>query len=214
MPIDYETTPIIFYKFVCENPEIKSYYVGHTTNFNRRKIEHKSRCYNKNAKHYNLKIYEIIRENGGWDNWTMIEISSQICLNKSDACKIEQYYIEELQANMNMLNAIYNKEKWDLINKEIISKYQKKWYLEHKQHISETHKRYYIKNKEYFSKKNKDWYLKNKERLSKQNKEYYLDTKEQKLIKYNCECGGIYCISAKSRHLKTKKHLESLKITL
>ena len=35
--INYETTPIIFYKFVCENPEIKNCYVDHTTNFNRRK---------------------------------------------------------------------------------------------------------------------------------------------------------------------------------
>jgi hypothetical protein len=40
--INYETTQIIFYKFVCENPEIKSCYVGHTTNFQQRKRSHKS----------------------------------------------------------------------------------------------------------------------------------------------------------------------------
>ena len=45
--INYETTPIIFYKFVCENPEIKSCYVGQTTNFQQRKSSHKYRCNNE-----------------------------------------------------------------------------------------------------------------------------------------------------------------------
>ena len=42
--IKYQITPIIFYKFVCKNPEIKSCYVGHTTNFNNRKNQHKYCC--------------------------------------------------------------------------------------------------------------------------------------------------------------------------
>ncbi|MEY3752076.1 MAG: Yellowstone Lake virophage 6, partial [Pseudomonadota bacterium] len=131
--INYETTPIIFYKFVCENPEIKSCYVGQTINFQQRKNSHKSRCHKNTSEHYNYKIYQKIRENGGWDKWNMIEINRQICLDKSDAGKIEQQYIEELQANMNMINA--GSFNWD------------EWYLNNKERICENHKNNYKINK-------------------------------------------------------------------
>ena len=49
-------------------------YVGHTTNFNKRKCEHKSRCKNEKDKKFNLKLYQMIRKNGGWDMFKMIEI--------------------------------------------------------------------------------------------------------------------------------------------
>lgn len=115
--INYETTPIIFYKFVCENPEIKSCYVGHTTNFGERKRNHKHVCNNTFHKNHHYKIYQTIRENGGWNKWKIVEINRQICLDKSDAGKIEQQYIDELQANMNMRNATFNKKEYTLENK-------------------------------------------------------------------------------------------------
>jgi hypothetical protein len=31
----------------------------------------------KMIKRYNLKLYQIIRANGGWDNWDMIEIEKK-----------------------------------------------------------------------------------------------------------------------------------------
>jgi hypothetical protein len=120
--INYETTPIIFYKFVCEDPEIKSCYVGHTTNFMNRRRQHKY-CYNGNhCKEHNYKIYTTIRENGGWNNWTMIEIDRKICLDNSDTCKIEQKYIEELQANMNTHFAFRKQTQYNLDNIEEITK--------------------------------------------------------------------------------------------
>tara|TARA_R110002126_G_scaffold232362_2_gene376821 strand:+ start:380 stop:889 length:510 start_codon:yes stop_codon:yes gene_type:complete len=103
--INYQTTPIIFYKFVCEDPEIQSCYVGHTTNFMNRRRSHKYNCININSSDHNFKIYQIIREHGGFENWKMVEIDRQICFDKSDACKIEQKYIEALQSNMNVKNA-------------------------------------------------------------------------------------------------------------
>ena len=131
--INYETTPIIFYKFVCENPEIKSCYVGHTTNFNRRKAEHKVICNNRNnnkSAKYEFKVYQIIRENGGWDNWKMVEVNRRICLDKINACKIEQQYIENLQTDMNTINSYTNRveylKKHRLENKEHYQEYDKK----------------------------------------------------------------------------------------
>jgi hypothetical protein len=134
--INYETTPIIFYKFVCENPEIKSCYVGHTTNFQQRKGSHKFNCKTEHDKKFNLKIYKIIRENGGWDNWKMVEIGRQICLDFSDACKIEQQYIEKLQANMNSRFAIRSDKQYEIDNKIKIAERKKKYRLENKEKFS------------------------------------------------------------------------------
>jgi hypothetical protein len=52
-------------------------------------------------KHYNYKIYKTIRENGGWENWSMIEIERRSCIDYVDACKIEREWLEKLQANLN-----------------------------------------------------------------------------------------------------------------
>ena len=58
--IDYSNT--IIYKIYCIDETIKDIYVGHTTHFIQRKYQHKLLCNNlKNV----LKIYKIIRENGG-----------------------------------------------------------------------------------------------------------------------------------------------------
>lgn len=142
--INYETTPIIFYKFICENPEIKSCYVGHTTNFNRRKAEHKSCCNNNKSANYEDKKYKIMRENGGWDKWKMVEINRQLCLDKINTCKIEQQYIEELQSDMNMINSYTNNVE-----------YKKKYKLENKEQISEKNKSYRLKNLKKIADKNK-----------------------------------------------------------
>ena len=57
--IDYATTPVSFYKLVCNNPEIKSTYVGHTTNFTERKSHHKACCiYDNNKLLKNIKLYK------------------------------------------------------------------------------------------------------------------------------------------------------------
>ena len=54
-------------------------YIGSTTNFDRRKYEHKSRCYNKKGEQYNGKIYQTIRELGGWDNFEMVLVAKCPC---------------------------------------------------------------------------------------------------------------------------------------
>jgi hypothetical protein len=87
----------IFYKISCKN----FIYVGSTLDFNIRKQSHyqASLCVNKTT-----KIYEIIRKNGGWDNWKMEIIDTKLCLNKHYALIIEQHYIDELNANLNTNN--------------------------------------------------------------------------------------------------------------
>jgi hypothetical protein len=94
--IDYSET--VIYKIYCKNEAIKDLYVGHTTNFHVRKYQHKNSCNNSNI---DLKIYNKIRENGGWTNWDMVEIAKYNCNNSTEARIKEQQHYEELKATLN-----------------------------------------------------------------------------------------------------------------
>ena len=97
--IDYSNT--IVYKIVCNDLNITDLYVGHTTQFTKRKSSHKYNCNNKNSKGYHLKVYSTIRDNGGWDNWTMIEVEKYSCKDSNEAVARERYWFEKLLANLN-----------------------------------------------------------------------------------------------------------------
>ena len=72
-PIDYSKT--IIYKLVHkEDYDNVNVYVGSTTDFIKRKNQHKNSCINEKQKGYNEKKYQYIRDNGGWNEWNMIEI--------------------------------------------------------------------------------------------------------------------------------------------
>ena len=72
--IDYSNT--IIYKIYCKDSKFNEIYVGHTTNFIKRKYSHKINC--NNLKNH-FKIYDTIRQNGGWTNWSMVEIAKYNC---------------------------------------------------------------------------------------------------------------------------------------
>ena len=65
-----------------------------------RKYEHKrsSMGGGKNSVYY---VYTFINENGGWDNWDMIEVERYSGLDKQDLCKRERYHIERLESTLN-----------------------------------------------------------------------------------------------------------------
>jgi vacuolar-type H+-ATPase subunit I/STV1 len=107
--IDYVKT--IIYKIYCKTETIKECYVGHTTNFKQRKIEHKYACCNENSKSYNTKVYEFIRNNGGFDNWDFIEIEKFPCKSKAEAHMRENYWYFNLQADLNSIAPSLDLEK-------------------------------------------------------------------------------------------------------
>ena len=98
-PINYSKN--LIYKLVCKDLNITDCYVGHTTNFKQRKKSHKSSCNNQNRKQYNFNVYKFIRENGGWNNWNMIEIKKYPCNDKREAEAEERRYYEQLNSNLN-----------------------------------------------------------------------------------------------------------------
>ena len=97
--IDYSNT--IIYKIFCKTTSITDVYVGHTTNFVQRKHTHKQNCVNKNSHGYKCKLYEIIRNNGGWNNWTMEIVGFFKCEDHYAAKKKEQEVYEALNATIN-----------------------------------------------------------------------------------------------------------------
>lgn len=97
--IDYSKT--IIYKIVCKDSNVKDIYIGSTTDFTRRKSTHKS-----DYKNSDRRIYRIMKEKGGWENWTMIEIEKFPCNDSNEAKRREHYYIENLKPTMNLNNTI------------------------------------------------------------------------------------------------------------
>jgi hypothetical protein len=101
--IDYSHT--IIYKIYCKDEKIIDIYIGHTTNFVKRKYQHKILSNSGNQ----LKIYETIRKNGGWDNWDMVEIACYNCKNSIEARIREQEHYDLLKPTLNKINPINKK---------------------------------------------------------------------------------------------------------
>jgi len=132
-PTDYSKT--LIYKIVCNDLNIKDCYVGHTTNWIKRKSEHKTNCNNQNNKEYNKNKYKFIRENGGWDNWTMIEIKKYPCKDNNEACAEERRYYEELNANLNSRRPFRTEDEKKDYDKEQKQKHKIKRYEKASQKI-------------------------------------------------------------------------------
>ncbi len=122
--IDYSKT--IFYKIVCRDPEITDFYVGHTTNFVKRKYGHKTACINADNRGHNCIVYQFIRDNGGWDNWDMVMIETCECENSIDACKKERQWIEELKPTLNKNRAYRSADEKKAQCNEAVKKIHKK----------------------------------------------------------------------------------------
>jgi hypothetical protein len=105
--IDYSNT--IIYKIYCKDSNIHDVYVGHTTNFIKRKCMHKSSC---NSLNYKYKIYETIRNNGGWENWEMVELAKYNCKDNLEARIKEQQHYELLNCSLNSSPPFVDKNKY------------------------------------------------------------------------------------------------------
>ena len=174
LQIDYSKT--IIYKIVCKDLKIKELYVGSSTNFTKRKCAHKSSLNNPSCKNYNIKIYEFIRNNGGWENWDMILVENYPCNNDLEKRQRERHRYEELNSTLNTLNPYHNKEDYMTTYRE-----------EHKDEIREQRKgymdKYYENNKEDFLAQSQNYREENAEKVKEYQKQYYENTREDRLEK-------------------------------
>jgi len=179
--IIYKNT--IIYKIVCNDMSVKDFYIGSTTNFVKRKNAHKLLVNNVNNRSYNQTKYEIIRSNGGWDNWTMIEIEKYPCNDSNEARARERHWYKQLKPPLNFCKP------------HIVQEERK-----------ENMKNYFQNNKETIYIKLCEYRKSDKAKLQKG--EYQKKYRESlKGVKHNCECGSSFAITDIGRHKKTKKHL-------
>ena len=213
-----EINDYVFYKIVCLDNSVELCYVGSTANWKARNHSHKSICNNENSNDYNHKIYKTIRENGGWDNFKMVQLGTREQLTKRQAEQIEEQYRVELKANMNGKRCYITEQQKEEYNKDYNKKYKEEHKEELKEHNKEYSKNYYEENKEYYQnyyKENRDKILEYNQKWCEENNEYYQnyykenrdEINEKKKAKVKCECGCMIRSSDLSRHQKTPKHI-------
>ena len=196
LPIDYSKT--IIYRIVCKDPTIKDCYVGSTTDFKSRKSGHKTTCNTISNKDHNVKVYQFIRDNGGWNNWDMVEIEKYNAIDKLDQRKKERYWIETLDSTLNLvLPSRTHTEYYETFKEEYrengkiyyenhkdeVIEYKKKYYQEHKEDLSEYYKIYYEEHKNKIKQNSQTYRKEHKDEILKYHKMYYKENKD-KLVEY------------------------------
>lgn len=185
-PTDYSKSVIYKIEHI-DKPELV--YVGSTTDFINRKSHHKSSCNNEKDKQYNIKLYKMIRENGGFDEFKCMIICEFPCNTKTELLIEEEKYRKELQATLNSVKAYSTLDETRLNNNKIHRNYKKK----HKDETKEYNQEYYNNNQDKYQEFNKKHYELNKEFLKE---------------KIACECGSIIGRHCKREHEKTLKHCQ------
>jgi len=155
---EYTLTDYIMYKICPKNKDLNYCYIGQTTNFTNRKRQHiKNTVTESDKKHYHLKHYETIRQNGGWNDWEIVELEKFNGKTKLEARMREQELIKEHKANLNSVSAFVTEEersstkktiteKYRENNKELLKEQTKQYKEEHKEIISEQMKKYRAKH--------------------------------------------------------------------
>ena len=115
------------YKLCCKDLNIKDIYIGSTSQLLcKRKSAHKNSCNDEyNSKKYNLKVYNFIRDNGGFNNWDLILLDNVPCNNKEELHSIERTYIDNLKPTLNTQIPLRTKKEYykdNAIRKERINK--------------------------------------------------------------------------------------------
>jgi hypothetical protein len=165
----------VMYKIYPKNKELGLCYIGHTTNFVERMKRHKLQAVNENGNKSHQKHYLAIRQNGGWDEWEMVEIEKFNGKTRLEARMREQELIEECNANLNTLNAYITEEKRKAIKKAITEKYRE----ENKELIRQQEKKYKEDHKEIIAEQMKKYRSENKEKIYEKTKEYRENNKEK-----------------------------------
>ena len=87
-----DNTKSVVYRIVQNHITL---YIGSTTNFVKRKANHKSDCNNEKKKSFHFPIYKYIRANGGWDNGFQIVLIQEYPLCKN-SLELEMYELHHL----------------------------------------------------------------------------------------------------------------------
>ena len=161
----------MIYKLCCKDANITEIYIGSTINKHRRKAHHKSVCNNPNSKMYNIRLYQFIRDNGGFDNWDLVILEEYPTENKNELTWKEREWIEKLKPALNSYRPIITTEEY--------CEYHKKYYEENSEQINERTKKYREENPEKISERTKKYYENNSEQIRERTKKYREENPEK-----------------------------------
>jgi len=86
-------------------------YIGATTNILKRKRDHLRNLNDTTRPNFNIKLYKLIRDNGGWVMFKMIPLIYPECNTKDEMLKEEQIIISKYKPSMNTNKAHQTKEQ-------------------------------------------------------------------------------------------------------
>ena len=204
--VDYSKT--VIYK-IQHNENETLLYVGSTTDFTNRKSQHKCACTNQKDRRHNLKVYKMIRDNGGWDSFSMVKIEDFPCKSGRDAECREDELMRELKANMNAIRAFLTPEekvelerrcslRWREANREAEVQRVKQWQQENPERRAEIDRR---------------WREANREHAREYNRKYREENREKLAERCMCDVCDVHVLRTGFKtHLKTHKHIKNQRI--
>ena len=178
MPKASDYSKGFIYKFVCNDINVLSTYTGSSTDWVKRKSNHKTCCNVEGNDKYNLHIYQVMRANNGWDNWTMLKICDFPCDSKFELEVEERRHMELLGSDMNKAIPTRTIKEYNDSHKDE----QKKYYQINKASIDKKNRNYAINHKEEIVQYKKEYYLSNEDKNSTKRQEYRDSHKEEKKL--------------------------------
>ena len=159
-------------------------YIGSTTKdfLSKRMVEHRSAYKNWKLTESGGKCSVCgIFDQYGVDNCKIVLIESYPCNTKDELGSREAHFIRSMNC----------------VNKTIPNRDLKQYYIDNQDHIKETSMKSYLQHKDQKKEAFKKYYNAHKE-----------IQKDRASVVYACECGSDITRGARSRHIKTKKHLD------
>jgi hypothetical protein len=87
-------------------------YIGSTTDLHKRKLKHKTSCISEKNKKFHYKLYQYVRENGGFDNFrfTILRVCNDV--DKMERFKLEQSFIDVYEPTLNIRSASQTQKEY------------------------------------------------------------------------------------------------------
>lgn len=193
----------IIYIIFCKTNDTL-FYIGSTKNFYDRLVSHRNACNNKKYKNY--KLYKIINENGGFDNFVVAPLYNYPCRNQRELELQERLAYDMYKPTLNRcIPHTTKEEKVEITNRKsrilYNSRKNDKTYMKK---LSDRAIVSYHKKRENLPPKPIPIY-KTSEEMRNQKKE----NRHKNKTLFNCGCGSdimVYFEKDKRVHFDSKKH--------
>jgi mannitol-specific phosphotransferase system IIBC component len=144
-----------------------------------------------------------MRENGGFTNYSMIEIEKYPCRDENEASARERHWFEILNSGLNTNYPQRSSQEYKADHKEEILIQQRQHYADNRDKISIQKRQYYTDNKEKKVIQQRQHYADNRGEIAIQRKQTFI-----------CECGKTSTWCNKTRHLNSKIHKQYMECVM